>query len=45
MSANGDAALDAHAADLLGEVGVAGAADQPTADLFSGQRRRLARGI
>jgi ABC-2 type transport system ATP-binding protein len=42
MSAHGDAAPDEHAADLLGEVGLAGAADQLPAGLSSGQRRRLA---
>jgi len=42
MSAHGDAAPDEHAADLLGEVGLAGAADQLPTGLSSGQRRRLA---
>src|ERR1700753_2518247 len=42
MSAHGDAAPDEHAADLLGEVGLAGAADQLPAGLSSGQRRRRA---
>jgi ABC-2 type transport system ATP-binding protein len=42
MSAHGDDAPDSHAADLLAEVGLAGAADQLPAGLSSGQRRRLA---
>ena len=42
MSAHGDAAPDEHAASLLGESGLAGAADQLPAGLSSGQRRRLA---
>jgi ABC-type multidrug transport system ATPase subunit len=42
MSAHGDAAPDEHAADLPGEAGLAGAADQLPAGLSSGQRRRLA---
>jgi ABC-type multidrug transport system ATPase subunit len=42
MSAHGDAAPDEHAARLLGEAGLAGAADQLPAGLSSGQRRRLA---
>src|ERR1700722_17400319 len=41
MSAHGDAAPDEHAAGLLGEAGLAGAADQLPAGLSSGQRRRL----
>jgi ABC-2 type transport system ATP-binding protein len=42
MSAHGDAAPDSRAAGLLGEAGLAGAADQLPAGLSSGQRRRLA---
>jgi ABC-2 type transport system ATP-binding protein len=42
MSAHGDAAPDEHAAGLLGEAGLADAADQLPAGLSSGQRRRLA---
>ncbi len=42
MSAHGDATPDAHAAGLLDEAGLAGAADQLPAGLSSGQRRRLA---
>jgi ABC-type multidrug transport system ATPase subunit len=42
MSAHGDAAPDEHAAGLLDEVGLAGAADQLPGGLSSGQRRRLA---
>jgi ABC-2 type transport system ATP-binding protein len=42
MSAHGDAAPDEHAAGLLDEVGLAGAADQLPVGLSSGQRRRLA---
>jgi ABC-2 type transport system ATP-binding protein len=42
MSAHGDDAPDSRAADLLGEVGLAEAADQLPAGLSSGQRRRLA---
>ena len=41
MSAHGDEAPDAHAASLLDEVGLAGAAGQLPAGLSSGQRRRL----
>ena len=42
MSAHGDDAPDTHAAALLEEAGLAGAADQLPASLSSGQRRRLA---
>jgi ABC-2 type transport system ATP-binding protein len=42
MSAHGDATPDEHAAGLLGEAGLADAADQLPAGLSSGQRRRLA---
>lgn len=42
MSAHGDAAPDSHAAGLLEEAGLAGAADQLPASLSSGQRQRLA---
>jgi ABC-2 type transport system ATP-binding protein len=42
MSAHGDDAPDEHAASLLDEVGLAGAAGQFPAGLSSGQRRRLA---
>jgi ABC-2 type transport system ATP-binding protein len=42
MSAHGDDEPDEHAAELLAEVGLAGAADQLPVGLSSGQRRRLA---
>jgi ABC-type multidrug transport system ATPase subunit len=42
MSAHGDGEPDQHAAGLLAEVGLAGAADQLPTGLSSGQRRRLA---
>jgi len=42
MCAHGDDAPDEHAAELLAEAGLAGAADQLPAGLSSGQRRRLA---
>ncbi len=42
MSAHGDAAPDEHAADLLGEAGLANVAGRLPAGLSSGQRRRLA---
>jgi ABC-2 type transport system ATP-binding protein len=42
MCAHGDDAPDEHAADLLAEAGLAGAADQLPVGLSSGQRRRLA---
>jgi ABC-2 type transport system ATP-binding protein len=42
MCAHGDDAPDEHAAALLAEAGLAGAADQLPVGLSSGQRRRLA---
>ncbi len=42
MCAHGDDSPDEHAAVLLAEAGLAGAADQFPAGLSSGQRRRLA---
>jgi ABC-2 type transport system ATP-binding protein len=42
MCAHGDDSPDEHAADLLAEAGLAGAADQLPVGLSSGQRRRLA---
>jgi ABC-2 type transport system ATP-binding protein len=42
MCAHGDDSPDEHAAELLAEVGLEGAADQLPAGLSSGQRRRLA---
>jgi ABC-2 type transport system ATP-binding protein len=42
MCAHGDDAPDEHAAALIAEAGLAGAADQLPAGLSSGQRRRLA---
>jgi ABC-type multidrug transport system ATPase subunit len=42
MCAHGDDSPDEHAAGLLTEAGLAGAADQLPAGLSSGQRRRLA---
>jgi ABC-2 type transport system ATP-binding protein len=42
MCAYGDDAPDEHAAELLAEAGLAGAADQLPVGLSSGQRRRLA---